>query len=816
MTIKTLVVMTLTAMSLTAAAQQYGVKCQLTDTTGTGEPYATARLYLLPDTSKVITTGVTADDGSFDAGLKSPGKYRLRFSSVGKTDAVTEFTVTEKRPKAALGRVVMRDNGNLLSAVTVTAQKPIVSAEIDRLSYDIQADEDNKSKNVLEMLRKVPLVSVDGQDNIKVRGNSNFKIYKNGHPDPSLSNSNTSEVLKAIPASMIKKIEVITEPGAKYDAEGVGAILNIVMVDNSTIKGVSGSVNAGINNLANPNAGLYLTTQIGKVVASVNYGYQHYCNKHLPKQSTVETEYTSLGQRTVQADSGYTRYDVHFGNIDASWDIDTLNLMTLSFGGYYYSYRSFTDGSVSRFGADNLPVYQYNYGSHKLADPTSYYNFNGRFDYQHKTHRKDEALTLSYMLSTEHSRDNSIVEYTDVLNIPVAYTARSTDTRERLMEHTAQIDWTRPFAKYHKFETGMKYIYRINNSHSAYVHHYADQSHAGELDTDTRFEHCTQVGAAYASYTYNHGKWSARAGLRYEFSRMAVSYPDGSASGFGTNLSDWVPSTSVNYKLSDANSLKWAFSTRINRPGIMLLNPAIDEGVEAKSYGNPGLKSVRNYSTSVTFMHIGQKLTFNVVPGFSIADNGIATKRWVESGKTVSCPYNIVRSLWGGLSGYAQWNPFTKTSLMLNASAGYMNYKSRELNLENGGWTVSCNGNVSQTLPAGLRLQAYCGCWGGGPDDLYGEFDFTGWYGLSLQWSGTKDQRLTVAISANNFARKYRTVKSRIVKGDYTELSKSLIQERWMGLGISYRFGSLKASVKKTEKSIDNNDVIGGSNKGGK
>lgn len=420
MTTKPFVVIALTAVSLTASAQQYSVNCQLTDSAGNGEPYATARLYLLPDTSKVITTGVTADDGSFDANLKAPGKYRLRFSSVGKTDAVAEFAVTGQRPKAVLGRVVMRDNGNLLSAVTVTAQKPIVTAEIDRLSYDMQADDDSKSKNVLEMLRKVPLVSVDGQDNIKVRGNSNFKIYKNGHPDPSLSNSNTSEVLKAIPASMIKRIEVITEPGAKYDAEGVGAILNIVMVDNSSIKGVAGSVSAGIDHLANPNAGLYLTTQIGKVVASVNYGYNYYSNKHLPNQTTNETQFPSLGQRTVQTDSGYNKSNVHYGNIDASWEIDTLNLMTLSFGGYYYSYRSYTAGSVARYGADKLPVYQYDFSSHKLADPTSYYNFSGRFDYQHKTHRKDEALTLSYMLATEHSRDNSIVEYTDVINIPVA------------------------------------------------------------------------------------------------------------------------------------------------------------------------------------------------------------------------------------------------------------------------------------------------------------------------------------------------------------------------------------------------------------
>ena len=133
-----------------------------------------------------------------------------------------------------------------LSEVEVKAIRPLVKAEIDRLAYDVQADADAKTSTVIEMLRKVPLVTVDAEDNIRVKGATNFKIYKNGHPDPSIS-SNPKEVLKAIPASMIKRIEVITEPGAKYDAEGVGAILNIVLNDNTAVKGVTGTIGAGID-----------------------------------------------------------------------------------------------------------------------------------------------------------------------------------------------------------------------------------------------------------------------------------------------------------------------------------------------------------------------------------------------------------------------------------------------------------------------------------------------------------------------------------------------------------------------------------------
>lgn len=126
-----------------------------------------------------------------------------------------------------------------LEGVVIKAQKQLIKQEIDRIGYDVQADEESKTQTVMDMLRKVPMVTVDGQDNILVKGNSNFKIYKNGHLDPSLT-KNAKEVLKSMPASMVKRIEVITDPGAREDAEGVDAILNIVMVDGSKMQGMTG------------------------------------------------------------------------------------------------------------------------------------------------------------------------------------------------------------------------------------------------------------------------------------------------------------------------------------------------------------------------------------------------------------------------------------------------------------------------------------------------------------------------------------------------------------------------------------------------
>ena len=160
-----------------------------------------------------------------------------------------------------------------LKDVEVITMRQLVKTLDDRLSYNVQADPEARTSTVLEMLRKVPLVSVDGEDNVRVNGGGSFKIYKNGHPDPALS-SNPKEVLRAMPACVIKRIEVITEPGARYDAEGATAILNIVTVEGVRIEGVNGTVSASINTFGSPNASAYVAARAGKFTFGTTGFYQ--------------------------------------------------------------------------------------------------------------------------------------------------------------------------------------------------------------------------------------------------------------------------------------------------------------------------------------------------------------------------------------------------------------------------------------------------------------------------------------------------------------------------------------------------------------
>ena len=325
-----------------AMAQQYSVQCQVNDSKGEGVPFATIYIYNIGDTTKVVSSGVSDAFGKVNHHLANPGSYLMRVHFVGMAPQERAFEVGASAPVAQLGIIVLSTQSTTLKEVTVTTQRQLVTTEIDRLTYDVQADADSRTSNVLDMLKKVPMVSVDGKDDILVKGSTSFKVYRNGHPDPALSGQNMKDVLKAIPASSIKKIEVITDPGAKYDAEGTEAILNIVTVgaNGSLMQGVMGTVSLSVDNTGSPNGNTNIVTQIGKVVASVNYGYTNK-NRHYD-HNIMESEHTyaSTGNSLYSHNETRGTFNFHYGNLSASWEPDTLNLVSLSFGGYYYDHRS--------------------------------------------------------------------------------------------------------------------------------------------------------------------------------------------------------------------------------------------------------------------------------------------------------------------------------------------------------------------------------------------------------------------------------------------------------------------------------------------
>ena len=400
-----------------------------------------------------------------------------------------------------------------------------------------------------------------------------------------------------------------------------------------------------------------------------------------------------------------------------------------------------------------------------------------------------------------------------MLNCPFPYTGQTTDTKETFAEHTFQLDWTRPFAKYHTIETGLKYINRFNTSKGTFGF-----DGAPEMDNTTLFNHRTHVAAAYLSYRFSKGNWAARAGLRYEYSRLNAEFPDGVQANYHRNLNDWVPDLSARYKFNDAHSLKINYSTSIRRPGISYLNPAVEEDPTSRKFGNPHLGSSLNHSISMTYMKIGGKLTFNLSPSISFSNNRITGIQYTDGDVLVSTYANTLKIRYFNLSGFMQWAIGPTTSFTLNGSVGHYNYESSDLNLKNNRWVAFYYAQLTQQLPWKLRFAATLSGRSGGIVGLYGHHTGTMYYNFSLQRSFLKEDRLTVNLSTANLfnSSKFNKITMYTTHGDYTGFDRHWQFLREFRLTVTFRFGSLKAGVKQTNKTIQNNDLEGGSGQSGK
>lgn len=416
-----------------------------------------------------------------------------------------------------------------LDEVEVLAARKLVKVGSGKLTYDVADDKEAKASSVFDILRKVPLVTIDGQDNILVKGNSAYKIYRNGHLDPTLSSISAKDILKAIPASTIRQIEVITEPGAKYDAEGTSAVLNIITSSNSLIKGATGMLSSSINNNGTNRSSAYTATSIGKTNVSANYTFTQFPTKENESSIHSSVLYRN-GQVLDMLRQSQSRGNAHYMNIAASCDIDSLNLLSFSAGGYFLSYKTNSMSSYNRY--DDLNDLLYSYDEYNLNPRNRYNNYNLRMDYQHKMRKPDNVFTLSYMLNGTQNKADNNVGYSNHFNMPMDYTAYSRYVKNNNTEHTVQLDYTTRIDKHNSLDVGLKYIYRLSKNTT-------EQDYSGkETAVSLFFNHSTNIAASYVEWTAQYGKWNLRPGMRYEFSRLKGSYPKGDGTPYSCNLND--------------------------------------------------------------------------------------------------------------------------------------------------------------------------------------------------------------------------------------------------------------------------------------
>lgn len=550
------------------ANTSFQVKGILLDSlTQEGEPYATIKIVKKEAPAKALKMLVTDMKGQFQEKVPGTGNFVMTITSVGRTPIVKDFSVKAGEKLVDFGTLYIVDASNELGQVEIVAQKPLVKADIDKIEYNVQDDPDAQSNSVLEMLRKVPLVTVDGEDNIQVNGSSSFKVYVNGKPNNMMSN-NPTEVLKSMPANSIKHIEVITNPGPKYDAEGVGGILNIVTVG-SGLEGYTATFSANVSNRG-AGGGAFGTIKSGKLTVSARYNYNY--NDQPRNYSSGSQHVTS---EAVTENSSNLDYDgsnkghgsFQSGSMEASYEIDTLRLVTMSFGLWGGGNKS--NGSTDYIATfpENInaaPIYSY---SAFNRSKSSWYSIDGGVDYQRLFKVKDRMLTFSYKINTRPQTSDSYTEY----EIDKGYNPDWADYLKRLRnlhndgeqnttEHTFQADYTTPIGKLHTLEAGAKYILRNNSSEDDRFD--ADDTGKYEYNKEqsSHYKHLNDIIAAYLGYGLKVKRLSGRLGVRYEHTIQDVKYLVGRGEDFTKNFDDVVPSASIGYKLTDMSNLRLGYT----------------------------------------------------------------------------------------------------------------------------------------------------------------------------------------------------------------------------------------------------------------
>lgn len=761
--------------------------------------------------SKVLKRLASDANGSFEFSLKEDLKGEVIISAIGYKSAKVKFSAGSK-PKENLGSITMSESSAKIDQVVVQAQKQLVKIEPDKISYNPDADPESQTINALDMMRKVPLLSVDGDDNIKLKGAGNYKILINGKESPLMSN-NAKDVLKSMPASSIKNIEVITNPSSKYSAEGIGGIINIVTTKKG-LSGIAGNVSLRADNFGGYGGSLYTTATLGKFAFSFNYGHNRWERPSSTKHSeTNRPNNPTLFKSISEGDyKSYSSQD--FASGELSYEIDSLNLISASFMGFGGSWNNKATDYSKTYSKENAITQNITY----LTDSKSKWSsITGNLDYQRSYKKPDKLLTASYKFDFSPSKDRTYRDSTN--NITAGQWREKSKNSAGTYENTFQLDFVNPITKMHQYEVGLKYILRTNPSDAdGYKYNFTTNDWNVYQNKVQEMDYTQNIVAGYVGYLLKLQKYSFKGGVRVEGAYTDASFMQGTTASFNSNLTDFVPYVTVAYNLSEASSFKFSYTQRLQRPGIWYLNPYVDNStIGMVSFGNPNLKTEKVNSLDLGYtvykskfnldLSIYSRLNNNPIQSVTfLMDNGLYASTYDNTGKN---------DTYGG-SFYGSITPSPKFSLSMGASSEYNRIEGKDMDgksISNDGWSCNLNGNFRWNFLKGFTFSGYGG-YGSGWRNLNSKSSSYSYNGFSLR-KEFLDKKLGLTVSANNPFEKYRTRKTTYTGSSFSSYNESKILTRSFSFAISYRFGKMGAMVKKAQRGISNDDVKGGGSKGG-
>lgn len=505
---------------------------------------------VVKEENKVVTGGITSDKGTFVIKNLALKNYTVEIQFMGYKTISKAISLTANDKSANLSTIALEENAVELKGVEIVSEKSTIVQKIDRKIINVGKDLISAGATAGEIMNNIPSVSVDPQTNaISLRGNSNVRILIDGKP----SNMDASQILQQIPSASIKQIELITNPSAKYNPEGMSGIINIVLNKNSKL-GFNGSINNGVTFGKTPkvNSSLDLNYRSGKFNFYGNYGFNHgknanngFVNSFKPNKENHQ-DFVFNNQNTS-----------HLAKLGVDYYINDRNTVSFYTNQNIFKGKGFgsTDVNyVNDANGDQLQLFD-----NKNDDHSQTYNF----DYKLKFKKEGHNLELEVNYNKSDSPENAI--YSNYNRTNGTLINSFNNDVETLGKNTiVNLDYVNPLTETIKLELGLES--RNENT---------DNSLFKDNTFGSDFSYERSLYSGYATLGKQWKKWSLQAGARLEqYNVEALFREAGKADGkFKDDIFSVYPSTFITYNPSENNSFNLNYSRRVDRPSIGQVNP---------------------------------------------------------------------------------------------------------------------------------------------------------------------------------------------------------------------------------------------------
>ncbi len=788
----------LLAQKLTSKSSSGTLIGEVTDSL-TAKPLAYAMIAVLKE-GKPVNGSLTDQNGNFRISNLPDGVYTLSVKYLGYKD----FSIAGIRVKEAnvhnVGNLHLSSDNARLKGVTIVSKQNTIENRIDMIVYHADKDITSQSGVATDVLRKVPMVSVDVDGNVSIEGNSSIRVLINGKPS-TMFGSNLTEALQSIPASQIKAVEVITLPGAKYDAQGSGGILNIILKNNKA-KGWSGNINGTLGSRLE-NGGIQLNYHKN------NFGVNASFDGHsMLKSSTISTlgrhDFDSSGaplDHMLQAGQGnITRggYDVRMG---FNWDITPNDNLTGSMDYDHFSMHSNNtmDQTIHYLTKPiSSSLYQHRISGNVYGEHSSEYDLA----YQHKFKRKGQELDALATYNPGHHTMNYFLQPFDSGGNIMNGAARSfnpgTDN-----ESIFSVDYTQPVSKVTTLEAGVKGTFDYVASKTDYYGLVTgSNSYVQDPFRSQQFNYHQSVLAGYVSAITNLLHFlDMEAGVRYEATELKSTFSAGNPVIF-PNYSTFVPSLIFSHTFKQHQMLKLGYSKRIERPEFRDLNPAINASDPTNiQVGNPSLGPEIHDRIELGYsFYIRKKAMTNITlyynhsahdiqpytcffPFYTVGDTtyknvAVSTRENIGTEKNIG--FNIFSSYSLNNKLDFRTNIFVFDKYITNrfVSGNHRNSLDYRINL-----------NVSYQWSPKYEGEFF-GMFHSKRNEVQGYYPSFYYYTLAFKRL-LFNNKGSIGISLANFFTKYLDQTENITGPFFSYQSKRLIPYRSVGITFSYRFGKM-------------------------